>query len=91
MAEHDVDGVEKLLEASDSHDIHSLLTSPLRDYLVRNSGDQVKTDALKGKTVGLYFAASWRGPFLMIMSILALEHRPGSARVSKELCLAILL
>ncbi|KAL8126141.1 hypothetical protein AgCh_013430 [Apium graveolens] len=28
---------------------------------------------------------------LMSMSILAMEHRPGSAEVSKELCLAILL
>ncbi|KAK1376562.1 putative nucleoredoxin 1 [Heracleum sosnowskyi] len=60
MAEQYVNDVEKLLEASDSHDIRSLLSSPLRDYLVRNSGDQAKTDVLKGKTVGLYFSASWR-------------------------------
>lgn len=46
MAEHDVDGVEKLLEASDSHDIHSLLSSLSRDYLVRNSGDQVTSNTL---------------------------------------------
>ncbi|KAH6805225.1 DC1 domain-containing protein [Perilla frutescens var. frutescens] len=43
-------------------DLSSILCSPNRDYLVRNNGDQVKADSLKGKKVGLYFSASWCGP-----------------------------
>ncbi|KAL1828744.1 hypothetical protein DCAR_0208001 [Daucus carota subsp. sativus] len=62
MAEEAVSGVDKLLEASNSYHIHSLLSSPDRDYLVCNSGEQVKIDMLQGKTVGLYFSASWCGP-----------------------------
>ncbi|CAH9108313.1 unnamed protein product [Cuscuta europaea] len=52
MAERhfDVDGLE------------SLLFSPDRDYLIRNNGDQVKSEYLNGKTVGVYFSASWCGP-----------------------------
>ncbi|XP_043699388.1 probable nucleoredoxin 1 [Telopea speciosissima] len=44
------------------HDIESILSSPGRDYLIGNNGDQVKICNLKGKTIGLYFAASWCGP-----------------------------
>lgn len=33
--------VTEVLEASDLHDVLSLLSSPTRDYLVRNSGHQV--------------------------------------------------
>ncbi|KAH7511069.1 hypothetical protein FEM48_ZijujUnG0052200 [Ziziphus jujuba var. spinosa] len=36
-----------------------LLSSTERDFLVRNNGDQVKVDSLKGKKFGLYFSASW--------------------------------
>ncbi|XP_031499412.1 probable nucleoredoxin 1 [Nymphaea colorata] len=39
-----------------------LLSSAERDYLVRRNGDQVKVNDLEGKTVGLYFSASWCGP-----------------------------
>ncbi|XP_065873636.1 probable nucleoredoxin 1 [Euphorbia lathyris] len=45
-----------------SHDFVSLLSSSERDYLIRNNGDQVKLDQLKGKKLGLYFSASWCGP-----------------------------
>ncbi|KAL6983699.1 protein-disulfide reductase [Sarracenia purpurea var. burkii] len=44
------------------HDIHPLLSSSERDFLIRNSGDHVNIDSLKGKKVGLYFSASWCGP-----------------------------
>ncbi|XP_060669059.1 probable nucleoredoxin 1 [Ziziphus jujuba] len=43
-------------------DYVSLLSSTERDFLVRNNGDQVKIDSLKGKKFGLYFSASWCGP-----------------------------
>ncbi|GLT36565.1 hypothetical protein SLA2020_308040 [Shorea laevis] len=44
------------------HDFRSLLSSSERDFLVRNSGDQVNVDSLKGKKLGLYFSASWCPP-----------------------------
>ncbi|OWM76066.1 hypothetical protein CDL15_Pgr009711 [Punica granatum] len=53
------------------HDIVSLLSSPDRDFLVLNNGDQVKIDALKGKKVGLYFSASWCGPCHRFTPVLA--------------------
>ncbi|XP_062159040.1 probable nucleoredoxin 1 [Alnus glutinosa] len=43
-------------------DFRSLLSSSERDFLVRNNGDQVKIDSLKGKNLCLYFSASWCGP-----------------------------
>ncbi|RDX89787.1 putative nucleoredoxin 1, partial [Mucuna pruriens] len=44
------------------HDVVSLLSSPQRDFLLRNNGDQVEVDSLRGKKLGLYFSASWCGP-----------------------------
>ncbi|KAL9246503.1 hypothetical protein vseg_020029 [Gypsophila vaccaria] len=49
-------------ENSVNHDLSSLLSSQGRDYLLRNNGDQVKIEDLKGKIVGLYFSASWCPP-----------------------------
>ncbi|XVE92415.1 hypothetical protein REPUB_Repub01dG0095100 [Reevesia pubescens] len=46
----------------DCHDFKSILSSSDRDFLVRNNGDQVKIESLKGKKLGLYFSASWCGP-----------------------------
>ncbi|KAL4277867.1 hypothetical protein GQ457_03G008080 [Hibiscus cannabinus] len=46
------------------HDFKSILSSPDRDFLVRNNADQVKIDSLKGKTLGLFFSASWCDPRL---------------------------
>lgn len=40
----------------------TLLSSPNRDFLIRNNGDQVKIESLEGKTLGLYFSASWCPP-----------------------------
>ncbi|XP_031277024.1 probable nucleoredoxin 1 [Pistacia vera] len=45
-----------------SHDVHTILSSSERDFLIRNDGEQVKIESLKGKKVGLYFSASWCGP-----------------------------
>lgn len=50
MAEEDVSGVDKLLEASNSYHIRSLLSSPDRDYLVRISGEQVTSYTHTGGT-----------------------------------------
>ncbi|XP_008782777.2 probable nucleoredoxin 1-1 [Phoenix dactylifera] len=44
------------------HDLKSLLAADERDFLVRNNGDQVKIANLEGKTIGLYFSASWCPP-----------------------------
>lgn len=48
--------------ADNTHDVVSLLSSPQRDFLLRNNGDQVKIESLKGKKLGVYFSASWCGP-----------------------------
>ncbi|CAK9158176.1 unnamed protein product [Ilex paraguariensis] len=61
MAAND-DGVDVAVAEETTHDLQSLLSSSQRDYLVRNNGDQVKIDTLKGKKVGIYFSASWCGP-----------------------------
>ncbi|XP_073295181.1 probable nucleoredoxin 1 [Primulina huaijiensis] len=49
-------------EGDAKHDLKSILCSANRDFLIRNNGDQVTVDSLKGKVVGLYFSASWCGP-----------------------------
>ncbi|XP_022776105.1 probable nucleoredoxin 1 [Durio zibethinus] len=60
MAEVEINVVETI--NGDCHEFKSLLSSSDRDFLVRNNGDQVKIESLKGKKLGLYFSASWCGP-----------------------------
>lgn len=43
-------------------DLNSILSSSDRDFLVRNNGEQVKVENVRGKKLGLYFSASWCGP-----------------------------
>uniref|UniRef100_A0A803L0K3 protein-disulfide reductase n=1 Tax=Chenopodium quinoa TaxID=63459 RepID=A0A803L0K3_CHEQI len=47
---------------ADSYDLSALLSTEERDFLIRNNGDQVKINGLSGKTLGLYFSASWCPP-----------------------------
>uniref|UniRef100_A0A1J3IYZ3 protein-disulfide reductase n=1 Tax=Noccaea caerulescens TaxID=107243 RepID=A0A1J3IYZ3_NOCCA len=54
--------VAKKVNGADAQNLHSLLSSPARDFLVRNDGAQVKIDSLKGKKIGMYFSAAWCGP-----------------------------
>ncbi|CAA7018349.1 unnamed protein product [Microthlaspi erraticum] len=56
------EGSKEVNGADDAQDLHSLLSSPERDFLIRNDGEQVKIDSLKGKKIGLYFSASWCSP-----------------------------
>ncbi|KAM7250945.1 hypothetical protein ACFE04_022828 [Oxalis oulophora] len=59
-------------DGSDSPlDLHSLLSSSERDFLIRNNGDQVQIESLKGKKVGLYFSAHWCGPCRNFTPVLA--------------------
>ncbi|KAH9627195.1 hypothetical protein KSS87_020741 [Heliosperma pusillum] len=44
------------------YDLPSILCSSNRNFFVRNNGDQVSIETLKGKKIGLYFSASWCGP-----------------------------
>ncbi|XWS63666.1 hypothetical protein CRYUN_Cryun06bG0121000 [Craigia yunnanensis] len=60
MAEAENNVVETI--TGDCHDIKSLLSTSDRDFVVRNNGDQLKIESLKGKKLGLYFSASWCGP-----------------------------
>ncbi|XWS69014.1 hypothetical protein CRYUN_Cryun04dG0143300 [Craigia yunnanensis] len=60
MAEAENNVVETI--NGDYHDFKSILSTSDRDFLVRNNGDQVKIESLKGKKLGLYFSASWCGP-----------------------------
>ncbi|CAN6548948.1 unnamed protein product [Malus baccata var. baccata] len=60
MSDGDVKAAE--LVFAEPHDFVSLLSSSERDFLVRNNGDQIKVESLKGKKLGLYFSASWCGP-----------------------------
>ncbi|KAF8016573.1 hypothetical protein BT93_H1942 [Corymbia citriodora subsp. variegata] len=68
-----------------SHDVQSLLASPDRDFLVRNNGDQVRVDSLKGKNIGLYFSASWCGPCQRFTPTLAEVYNELSPRGDLEI------
>ncbi|KAF8016574.1 hypothetical protein BT93_H1943 [Corymbia citriodora subsp. variegata] len=68
-----------------SHDVQSLLSSPDRDFLVRNNGDQVRVDSLKGKKIGLYFSASWCGPCQQFIPTLADVYNELSPRGDLEI------
>nr|XP_019710017.1 probable nucleoredoxin 1-2 [Elaeis guineensis] len=50
------------VNGGECHDLKSLLAGDERDFLVRNNGDQVRIANLEGKTIGLYFSASWCPP-----------------------------
>ncbi|PWA52700.1 C1-like protein [Artemisia annua] len=43
--------------AEENVDVQLLLSTPERNYLIRNNGDQVAVSTLNGKKVGLYFSA----------------------------------
>nr|AHL29285.1 nucleoredoxin [Triticum aestivum] len=40
----------------------AILAAGDRDYLIRNSGEQVKISSIEGDTVAIYFSASWCPP-----------------------------
>ncbi|XP_030545103.1 probable nucleoredoxin 1 [Rhodamnia argentea] len=67
------------------HDVQSLLSSPDRDFLIRNNGDQVEVASLKGKTIGLYFSASWCGPCHQFTPTLAEVYNEVSPRGDLEI------
>lgn len=48
--------VEWTIEEGETYDVLHLLTSPSRNFLVKNNGDQVHIGQLSGKYVLLYFA-----------------------------------
>ncbi|XP_021742650.1 probable nucleoredoxin 1 [Chenopodium quinoa] len=52
------------------HDLPSILSSTRTHFLLRNNFLQVSIDILKGKKVGLYFAASWCGQCRRFTSVL---------------------
>jgi nucleoredoxin len=60
-----------MINGSDSLDLPSLLSSSKRDFVIRNNGDQVKIDSLKGKKLGLYFSAHWCPPCQRFTPVLA--------------------
>ncbi|KAF3963089.1 hypothetical protein ACB098_03G147300 [Castanea mollissima] len=62
MAGGGEENVTEIVINDEAHDFRSLLSSSERDFLVRNNGDQVKIESLKGKKLALYFSASWCGP-----------------------------
>ncbi|XP_047320515.1 probable nucleoredoxin 1 [Impatiens glandulifera] len=59
-----------MIEEVEIHDLTKILSSPDRDFLIRNNGEQVKLDSLKGKKVSLYFSASWCVPYKYFTPIL---------------------
>ncbi|VVB06680.1 unnamed protein product [Arabis nemorensis] len=47
----DCEYVKHTKEIKDGLDLHPLLSSPTRDFLLRNDGQHVKIDSLKGKMI----------------------------------------
>lgn len=76
MAEPDANGV--------AYDLHALLSSEDRDFLIRNNGDQVKINYLSGKLVGLYFSGSWCGPCRMFTPKLVQVYQELSSKADFE-------
>ncbi|XP_057980769.1 probable nucleoredoxin 1 [Malania oleifera] len=68
-----------------AYDLQSLLRGEQRDFLVRNNGDQVKIEDLKGKKVGLYFTATWCRPSQKFTPKLAEVYRELSAKGDFEI------
>ncbi|KAE8023470.1 hypothetical protein FH972_009160 [Carpinus fangiana] len=69
----------------DALDCRSLLSSSERDFLVRNNGDQVKIDSLKGKKLWLYFSASWCRPSRHFTPSLVEAHKELSTKGDFEI------
>ncbi|KAG7585157.1 Thioredoxin domain [Arabidopsis thaliana x Arabidopsis arenosa] len=75
----------KEVNGIDAKDLHSLLSSPARDFLVRNDGEQVKIDSLIGKKIGLYFSAAWCGPCQRFTPQLVEVYNELSSKVGFEI------
>ncbi|KAI4302241.1 hypothetical protein MLD38_038015 [Melastoma candidum] len=72
-------------DGENSYDVASILSSPSRNFLIRNDGTQVPVESLKGKKVGLYFSASWCGPCHRFTPVLAEAYADFSPKGDVEI------